>query len=89
MRQETKTDIPAQPMPSMKKTSWPVAPLAGVAEDVFQQARRLDTNDVIAMEMLSQLKASDVAGVRGIDNGGGLDSVGVMSSEVGIQRREE
>lgn len=66
-----------------------VTPLACLAEDVFKQSRRIDTEDAIAVETLSQLKASDVASVRDIDNGGGLDSVGVMSSEVGIPHRDK
>ena len=66
-----------------------VTPLAGLAEDLFRQSRRIDTEDAIAVETLSQLKASDVASVRDIDNGGGLDSVGVMSSEVGIPHRDK
>ena len=66
-----------------------VRPLEGFAAEMFNQSRRLNENRIVAVEVFSELQASDVAGVRRPDNGGGMDSVGVMSSSVDVPFREE
>ena len=66
-----------------------VKPLEGFAAEMFKQSRRLEEKHIVAVEVFSELQASDVAGVRQSDNGGGMDSIGVMSSSVDVSFRDE
>ena len=64
-------------------------PQENFASEMFKQSRRLEEKHIVAVEVFSELQASDVAGVRMPDNGGGMDSVGVMSSSIDVPFREE
>ena len=66
-----------------------VTPLEGLAKDMFLRARKLDDKHMVAVEAFSQVQASDVAGVRDIENGGEIDSVGLMSSSADIPYCDE
>ena len=66
-----------------------VKPLEGLAGEMFKQSRRLEEKHIVAVEAFSELQASDVAGVRQSDNGGDMDSVGVMSSNADVPSRED
>jgi len=66
-----------------------VTPLEGLAKDMFLRARKLDDKHMVAVEVFSQVQASDIAAVRDIENGGEIDSVGLMSSSADIPYCDE
>ena len=66
-----------------------VTPLEGLAKDMFLRARKLNDKHMVAVEVFSQVQASDVAGVRDIENGGEIDSLGLMSSSADIPYCDE
>ena len=61
-----------------------VAPLNGFEKIMFESARHMRDKEYVALETLSQLETSDVAGVRDFDNGGKIGSVGIMSSSIDV-----
>ena len=65
-----------------------VAPMDELASSIFNNARFLKEDTILAVEALSQVFASDIAGVRQFDDGDAIDSVGLMSSSEEILSEE-
>ena len=59
-----------------------------LASSIFSNARFLKEDTILAVEALSQVFASDIAGVRKFDDGDAIDSVGLMSSSEEILSEE-
>jgi len=57
-----------------------VCPMKDLAELVFSNRRPITSNHAKAADILSQVRASDVAAVRPTDSGGALPSVSLVSS---------